>query len=74
LVSEIRDRTQSGSSESVERGGSSIDAIIDLYKRDVDRTLLREQLKKTPSERLQDLQSMVRFLTDLRERRERSPR
>ena len=44
---------------------SSIDDIIDLYKRDVDRTLLREQLKKTPSERVRDLVEMERFVEEL---------
>jgi hypothetical protein len=35
---------------------SSLDLIIELYKRDVDRTLLIEQLRKTPAQRAEDLQ------------------
>lgn len=39
-----------------DEGVSSIDAIIELYKRDVDQTLLIEQLRKTPAQRAEDLQ------------------
>ena len=45
--------------------GSSIDRIIELYKRDVDRTLLREQLRKTPDERLRELVDLERFAAEL---------
>jgi hypothetical protein len=45
---------------------SSIDDVIDVYKRGVDRTLLQENLKKTPTERLQALQQMQRFAEELR--------
>ena len=46
--------------------GSSIDDVIDLYKKDVDRGLLREALKLTPAQRLVQLQSMMRFVGELR--------
>ena len=46
--------------------GSSIDDVIDLYKKDVDRGLLREALKLTPAQRLVRLQSMIRFVGELR--------
>lgn len=39
---------------------SSIDLIIELYKRDVDRTLLIEQLRKTPAQRAENLDSFYR--------------
>ena len=45
---------------------SSIDDIIDLYKKDVDRTLLRENLKLTPTERLQNLMGMQAFVDECR--------
>lgn len=45
---------------------SSIDDIIDLYKKDVDRTLIRENLKKTPEERLRTLEEFQRFLQEVR--------
>ena len=44
---------------------SSIDDIIDLYKKDVDRTLLREQLRKTPDERVRELVALERFAEEL---------
>ena len=43
------------------------DPVIELYKRDVDRTLLRENLKLTPEERLRKLQDFVAFTATLRE-------
>jgi hypothetical protein len=45
---------------------SSIDLIIELYKRDVDRTLLIEQLRKTPAQRADDLESACEFLDEMR--------
>ena len=45
---------------------SSIDDIIDLYKKDVDRTLIRENLRKTPEERLRTLEEFQRFLEEVR--------
>lgn len=41
--------------------------MIEIYKPDIDRTLLRENLKLTPEERLRKLQAFVRFLQTLRE-------
>jgi hypothetical protein len=48
---------------------SSIDDIIELYKRDVDRTLIRENLKLTPTQRLQQLEGAQRFVEELRKNR-----
>lgn len=42
------------------------DPVIEAFKRDVDRTLLRENLKLTPHQRLLKLQDFVRFLTEVR--------
>ena len=42
------------------------DPVVEAYKRDVDRTLLRENLKLTPEERLLKLQNFVRFLSEVR--------
>jgi hypothetical protein len=36
------------------------DPVIEVYKRDVDRTLLRENLKKTPEERVLALMRLQR--------------
>ena len=48
------------------------DPVIEDYKRDVDRTLLRENLKLTPEERLLKLQDFVEFVHTLREARART--
>ena len=51
------------------------DPVIEAYKAGIDRTLLRENLKRTPTERLERLQSMTRFYEEaqqaLRERQSR---
>jgi hypothetical protein len=41
-----------------------IDPVVELYKKDVDRTLLRERLKLTVDQRLRDLEQ---FQADVRE-------
>lgn len=43
------------------------DPVIELYKRDVDRTLLRENLKLTPEERLRKHDERLRLALALRE-------
>jgi nitroreductase len=43
------------------------DPVIELYKRDVDRTLLRENLKLTPEQRLRKLQDFVALTAALQE-------
>jgi hypothetical protein len=42
------------------------DPVIQLYMRDVDRTLLRENLKLTPAQRLEKLVSFSSFAAELR--------
>lgn len=42
------------------------DAVIDSYKEDIDRSLLRENLKKTLEERVASLQSLVRLADEAR--------
>lgn len=41
------------------------DPVIEAYKKDVDRTLLRETLKRTPAERALQLESMTEFIDEL---------
>jgi hypothetical protein len=43
-----------------------MDAVIELYKRDVDRTLLRENLKLTPAQRLAKMVSALTVIEELR--------
>lgn len=42
------------------------DPVIDVYKRDVDRTLLRENLKLSVEERLRNLMRLQRFAEEMR--------
>ncbi len=42
------------------------DPVIEAYKRDVDRTLLIENLKLTPAQRAEKLESFVEMLAELR--------
>jgi hypothetical protein len=50
------------------------DPVIERYKQDVDRTLLRENLKLTPEQRLLKLQDFVAFTAALREAGQRARR
>ena len=47
-------------------GVGATDEVIDLYKRGVDRTLIRENLERTPAERLRSLEAMQEFRDELR--------
>jgi hypothetical protein len=49
-----------------DRNGMRKDPIIELYKRDVDRSLLRENLKLTVTQRFEKLMEMQRFAAELR--------
>ena len=42
------------------------DAVVDAYKHDIDRTLLRENLKKTQQQRVASLQALVRLADEAR--------
>ena len=43
-----------------------LDVVIEAYKKDVDRTLLRENLELTVEERIRKLDGFVRSLAELR--------
>jgi hypothetical protein len=43
-----------------------MDDVIDVYKRSVDRTLIREMLKLTPEQRLVRLQRLQRAAAELK--------
>jgi hypothetical protein len=43
---------------------SSLDEVIDLFKKDVDYTLIAENLKLTPEERVRRLQKFMEFLEE----------
>ena len=46
------------------------DPVIEAYKKDVDRTLLVENLKLTPEERLVRLQQFLEGIAELRRGRQ----
>lgn len=48
------------------RHGIEPDPVIEAYKRDVDRTLLRENLNLTAQQRLEKLASVQSFAGELR--------
>jgi transcriptional regulator with XRE-family HTH domain len=43
-----------------------MDAIIEAYKRDIDRSLLRENLKKTVDQRVRSLTALARLAREAR--------
>ena len=43
-----------------------MDALIEAYKKDVDRTLLRENLRLTPEQRVRKLMELQSFAAELR--------
>jgi hypothetical protein len=43
------------------------DPVIEAYKKDVDRTLLRENLKLTVEERFHKFERFVEYVNELRE-------
>ena len=49
-----------------------LDPVIEAYKRDVDRTLLREMLKLTPQQRSEKFASFMELAYELQAAGERS--
>lgn len=43
------------------------DPVIEAYKKGVDRTLIRENLKLTPEQRIENLMALQIFAEELRE-------
>ena len=52
------------------------DPVVEAYKKDIDRTLLRENLKLSVEERFRKAMALARFADELRRagREARSPR
>lgn len=48
------------------RNPVSTDPVIELYKKGIDRTLLRENLKLSVEERLRQLMKLQKFAEELR--------
>jgi len=45
------------------------DPVIEAYKKDVDRTLIRENLKLTPHERVEKMIAALHFMEEARKSR-----
>jgi len=72
----LRGRTmQHGSERLAALADLEPDPVIELYKRDVDRSLIREQLRRSVDERVRNMISALRFTEALREavRRQQAP-
>jgi hypothetical protein len=54
-------------------GSPTSDPVIEAYKRHVDRTLLRENLRLTTAERVEKMISALRFAEQVRASRVRHP-
>ena len=52
---------------------SSIDDIIDVYKRDVDVSLIEENLRRSVEERLESLMQLRAFIEEMRQARRNAP-
>jgi hypothetical protein len=50
----------------LEAAGIPRDPVIEFYKKDVDRTLLRENLKLTPEQRIRKLERHQELVLELR--------
>ena len=48
------------------------DPVIEAYKKDVDRTLIRENLRRSVQERLENLMRFQEFVEELRRAAEQS--
>jgi hypothetical protein len=49
---------------------TAFEEIIQIYLRDIDRTLIRENLALTPAQRLQKLEEFVEFLQSAKKTRQ----
>ncbi len=45
---------------------SSLDEVVEVYKKDIDRTLIRENLKLTVEERFRNAMALAQFADELR--------
>lgn len=62
----MRELTDEERWEILRKYGIEFDPVIEAYERDVDRTLLRENLKLTPQQRLEKMEAMRRMVLELR--------
>ncbi|MBA3395491.1 MAG: hypothetical protein H0T89_22780 [Deltaproteobacteria bacterium] len=53
-------------SEAADPSSLDLDPVIEAYKKDVDRTLIRENLKLTVDERVRKMISVLGFIEEVR--------
>lgn len=53
-------------SEAPDPSSLDLDPVIEAYKKDVDRTLIRENLKLTVDERVRKMISVLGFIEEVR--------
>ena len=62
----MNDRDGSGADAPGVGQRSSMDAVIAVYQKDIDRTLLRENLRLTPEGRIQKLSAVLELVDEVR--------
>ena len=65
----VRGRTVAGPAPAappIRAAGFEPDPVIEAYKRDVDRTLLRQNLRRTVTERVANLMALQRLAVEAR--------
>ena len=58
--------TIQGPDRSSSKDANSIDAVINAYKKDVDRTLIRENLKLSIQQRFDKFEEFMKFADELK--------
>ena len=58
--------SETGSPPSMQVAGFEPDPVIEAYKRDIDRTLLRQNLRRSVTERVANLMALQRLALEAR--------
>ena len=58
---------ESRDAEVLRKYGFEVDPVIEAYKKDVDRTLLRQNLQRTPAERWRNFMMAMRLAEEVRQ-------
>ncbi len=62
----MADKKNSSSDDELQVPSDYKDPIIELYKKDVDRTLLRENLKLTVEQRIEKFEQFMLYVEELK--------
>lgn len=54
------------SSVSTQSDAKGLDPVIEFYKQGVDRTLIRQNLRRSPEDRIRALEALLRFAAEVR--------